>query len=97
MDVRIKTISCLSLSPVCDWGFSDLIITFLQLWLCDFWPVDILANMTTSQVDAFDYYLLHSITNNPFECPENRYRHEAMVDNEPVLFEVLDISTKVSE
>lgn len=27
---------------------------------------------------------------------ENRYKHEAMVDNEPVLFEVLDISTKVS-
>lgn len=27
---------------------------------------------------------------------ENRYRYEAMVENEPVLFEILDISTKVS-
>lgn len=28
--------------------------------------------------------------------PENRYRHEAMVDGEPVLFEILDTCPKVS-
>lgn len=28
---------------------------------------------------------------------ENRYKHEAMVDNEPILFEILDTCPKVNE
>ena len=32
-----------------------------------------------------------------FVCAENRYKHEVLVDGEPVLFEILDTCPKVRQ
>lgn len=39
---------------------------------------------------------VYFVQNNFVLIAENRYKHEAMVDGEPVLFEILDTCPKVS-
>jgi hypothetical protein len=45
----------------------------------------------------FRHILCLILTTFSFVCAENRYKHEVLVDGEPILFEILDTCPKVRQ